>query len=99
MQLGVKNTTEIKTDSPGQGKQAYFCRGCGQALPLGSRRVFHKECLEEDKRLRVRQQRRQQHEQFVLWLRQQTCQKCGARCGLLRPERAAEAPCEPSQQQ
>lgn len=59
----------------------YFCRGCGRSLPAGSRSLFHEECLAEDKRRRVREQRQQQHEQFTRWLRQQACLKCGARCG------------------
>jgi len=59
----------------------HFCRGCGQPLMPGSRRLFHPDCLKEDKRRRVRQQRQQQYEQFARWLRQQTCPNCGAKCG------------------
>ena len=59
----------------------YFCRGCGQPLPLGTRRLFHADCLKADKVRRVHHQRQQQHELFAYWLRKQICPKCGARYG------------------
>jgi hypothetical protein len=75
----------------------HFCRGCGLPLITGSRSLFHPECLKEDKRRRVRQQRQQQHELFERWLRQETCPKCGARYGELRPDSVTGTACEASQ--
>jgi hypothetical protein len=75
----------------------HFCRGCGQPLPPGSRRLFHPDCLKADKRRRVREQRQQQYELFARWLLQQSCPKCGARCGELRSKAVTGTPCEASQ--
>ncbi len=74
----------------------HFCRGCGQPLITGSRSLFHPECLKEDKRRRVRQQRKQQYELFARWLRKQTCSKCGATCRELKSDGEEERPCEAS---
>ena len=75
----------------------YYCRACGRPLPPSSRRLFHPDCLMEDKRRRVRQRRQQQHERFVNWLRQQVCRKCGARCDESRSGVVAVASGEASQ--
>jgi len=55
----------------------HFCRGCGLALPLGSRRMFHKDCLKVDKLRRVRGQRQKELKRFLLWVQKQTCPYCG----------------------
>lgn len=85
------------TQHPGVKSHTYFCRGCGGLLPPGSRRLFHSDCLKTDKVRRVCQQRQQQCELFALWLRKQTCPKCGARHGELKSDHVAGTPCEASQ--
>lgn len=62
----------------------YFCRGCGQPLPPGFRGQFHAGCLREDKKRRIREQRRKEQEKFRVWLRKQVCQNCGVRGGEIR---------------
>ena len=76
---------------------AYFCRGCGARLPLGFRGHFHRECLRADKRRRVSERRKSEHERFTKWLRRQRCGKCGAKYGDCRPEHPVGGACEASQ--
>ncbi len=49
----------------------HYCRGCGQVLPHGFRGHFHKDCLQKDKRSRIRERRSQEEERFKRWLQQQ----------------------------
>ena len=91
----------VRTDyesSNGQNSCAvHYCRGCGQQLTSGSRRLFHKECPGFDKQARVRGQRRKEHEKFQHWLAKMTCPRCGARWTELGAEGVARASCEASQ--
>jgi hypothetical protein len=77
----------------------YFCRACGEALPLGSRNLFHSQCLREDKRRRTREDRQREHERFGRWLSRQVCPRCGAELGTVarRPRPTAGPPREASQ--
>jgi ribosomal protein S27AE len=75
----------------------YYCRGCGELLPLGVRSHFHRECLRTDKRQRVREQRRREAGRFKVWLHNEICPKCGARYVDHRCDGAMESSCEASQ--
>ena len=75
----------------------HYCRGCGRALPLGFRGHFHKECLRDDKRRRICEQRRREQERFKRFLEKERCLNCGAKFGDQRSEGATEASCEASQ--
>ena len=59
----------------------HYCRGCGLSLPLGSRHLFHKDCLKVDKLRRVRDQRAKELERFLVWLERRTCPNCGKAYG------------------
>lgn len=58
-----------------------YCRGCGLDLPLGSRRHFHKDCLQADKRSRTCQKRLEEQQRLKRWLEKQRCLRCGAKYG------------------
>jgi len=76
---------------------SHFCRGCGSKLPVTFRGLYHKECLREDKRRRICEQRRREEERFKRRLGKQLCPRCGARYGDQRSEGNVETPCEASQ--
>jgi hypothetical protein len=80
-----------------QQERRYHCRGCGQGLPSGCRRHFHKECLRHDKRRRIFEQRRREQERFRRWLGKQLCPHCGDRYDEQLSDVAIAAPCEASQ--
>lgn len=56
----------------------YYCRGCGLPLPLDFHGLFHRDCLQKDKRRRVQEQRRLEEEKFQGWVQG----RGGPRCGL-----------------
>lgn len=55
----------------------YRCRACGEPLPPGSRALFHKTCLKNDKQRRTQEKRRLEKEQSLRLLRKIRCQHCG----------------------
>jgi hypothetical protein len=55
----------------------YYCRGCGLPLPLEFHGLFHGDCLEKDKRRRVREKRRLEEAKFQTWLQEKGCPRCG----------------------
>jgi hypothetical protein len=61
----------------------HFCRGCGQALPLGFRGLFHPKCLTLDKQRRTQEKRRHFEELFQRRIRQISCASCGSK---IQPE-------------
>lgn len=78
-------------------ERSHFCRGCGSKLPINFNGLYHKECLREDKRRRIREQRHREQEKFRRWLGKQQCPRCGGRYDEQRSERDVEASCEASQ--
>ena len=60
-------------------RSQHYCRGCGGLLPLGTRALFHPDCLKADKRERMRGKRRLEREKFERWMKLQRCPGCGAR--------------------
>ncbi len=68
---GVRRSTKVT------GRQ-YHCRGCGKQLTLGWRALFHPDCLNADKRHRIREKRRREREKIWKWLRKDGCAGCQA---------------------
>jgi len=56
----------------------YYCRGCGEKLPPDGHAQFHPECLRADKRRRIQEKRRLEHERLLIWLARQKCPLCGS---------------------
>jgi len=56
----------------------HYCRGCGLILPPRFRGHFHKRCLREDKRQRVRQRRLREQRKLQKRLERLICPQCGA---------------------
>ena len=86
--------TSLAADEP---QPRHYCRGCGKQLPAGFRGQFHRQCLRDDKRRRIREQRQREQERFQRWLDKQRCLKCGAKYSDQRSDGAVEASCEASQ--
>ena len=79
---------------------AYYCRGCGDALPQGSSARFHPECLKTDKRRRIAERRQREEQRLHRWLRRHQCPNCGGTLEKLThadPRRSVEMACEASQ--
>ena len=81
----------------GPAVQTYYCRGCGRVLPQGFRGHFHRDCLREDKRRRVRDRRLRETARFQRRLEQARCPACGAKIGTAEPAPLQECSCEASQ--
>ena len=60
-----------------QGAQ-YYCRGCGEKLPLDCHAQFHPACLKADKRRRTQEKRLEQQRKLLAEVRRLTCPACGA---------------------
>jgi hypothetical protein len=78
---------------------AYYCRGCGGALPQGSLARFHPECLKADKRRRIAERRQREAQRLYRWLQRRKCLDCGATLEKLAqasPQCSAKRSCETS---
>jgi hypothetical protein len=77
----------------------YFCCVCGRPVASTRKGTFHPECLREDKRRRIAEKRRQDHDKFEQWLNRQRCPRCGAELGTVarRPRPTVRPPREASQ--
>jgi len=60
-----------------QGAQ-YYCRGCGEKLPLNCHAQFHPACLKADKRRRTQEKRVEEQRKLLAEVRRLTCPACGA---------------------
>jgi hypothetical protein len=88
---------EWREERMGTAKRSHFCRGCGQELPTGCHRHFHKQCLQADKRGRILEQRQREQVRFQQRLKKHRCPNCGARYGDQQPEANVNTRCEASQ--
>lgn len=67
--------TRDSTSSQRAGHR-YFCRGCGKPLE-NTKASFHAECLEKDKRWRIREQDRRDRDRLAELLAGLHCPTCG----------------------
>jgi hypothetical protein len=92
---------DTPSELPGENRPAaYYCRGCGDALPQGNSARFHPECLKADKRRRIAERRQRETQRFHKWLRRRKCTNCGAsleKLARVDHGRSVETACEASQ--
>src|SRR5436309_2891814 len=87
----------LLSDAMGLNDHVYYCRGCGLPLPIGFHGLFHRDCLQKDKRRRVQEERRLEYAKFQKWLQQRGCPKCRPDTENSAPRPSTEVLCEASQ--
>ena len=74
-------------------RPSYFCRGCGKPAAPRFRGHFHMECLQADKRRRVRARHLREQQRFQRWLQKFACPPCGAKYAEAAFDVFKEYPC------
>ena len=97
----MPNAKHVTSSELPEGIQppAYYCRGCGGALPQGSSARFHPECLKSDKRRRIADRRQRETQRLHKWICHRQCPSCGATLEKLTHaslRRSVEIACEAS---